>query len=126
LRHAVKQAGLPAVDSALNGMTAVVVGGAKSDISAAAKILKQFLKDFEKPKVKLGLMGQDVLKPEQVAAVADLPSLDVLRAQLIGLLQSPATKLAVVLGAPASQLARVVKAHADKAPAAAEPAAASA
>ncbi len=117
LRHAVKEAGLPSIDGALSGMTAVVVGGAKSDISAAAKILKQFVKDFEKPKVKLGLMGKDVLKPEQVAAVADLPSLDVLRSQLIGLIQSPATKLAVVLGAPASQLARVVKAYADKGPA---------
>lgn len=124
LKHAAKEAGLPAIDAALTGMTAVVIGGAKSDISAAAKILKQFTKDFEKPKVKLGVMGKDVLKPEQVAAVADLPSLDVLRAQLIGLIQSPATKLAVVLGAPASQLARVVKAHADKAGAAAQPAAA--
>jgi large subunit ribosomal protein L10 len=124
LRHAVKDAGLPAIDSALTGMTAVVVGGAKSDISAAAKILKQFTKEFEKPKVKLGLMGKDVLKPEQVAAVADLPSLDALRSQLIGLIQSPATKLAVVLGAPASQLARVLKAHADKAGAPAQPAAA--
>jgi len=124
LRHAAKEAGLPKIDGALTGMTAVVTGGAKSDISAAAKILKQFAKDFEKPKVKLGLMGKDVLQPEQVAAVADLPSLDVLRAQLIGLIQSPATKLAVVLGAPASQLARVLKAHADKAGAPAEPAAA--
>ena len=115
LRHAVKEAGLPAIEPALTGMTAVVIGRPKSDISAAAKVLKQFAKDFEKPKIKLGVMGQQVLAPEQVAAVADLPSLDVLRSQLIGLLQSPATKLAVVLGAPASQLARVLKAHADKA-----------
>jgi large subunit ribosomal protein L10 len=124
LRHAAKQAGLPEIEAALSGMTAVVFGGAKTDISAAAKVLKQFTKDFEKPKVKLGLMGKNVLQPEQVAAVADLPSLDVLRSQLIGLIQSPATKLAVVLGAPASQLARVIKAHADKEGATAQPAAA--
>jgi large subunit ribosomal protein L10 len=124
LRHAAKQAGLPGIDPALTGMTAVVIGGAKSDISAAAKILKQFAKETQKPKVKLGVMGQQVLQPEQVAAVADLPSLDVLRATLIGLIQSPATKLAVVLGAPASQLARVLKAHADKEGPAAQPAAA--
>ena len=114
LRHAAKEAGLPDLNAALTGMTAVVVGGAKSDISAAAKILKQFGKEFEKPKMKLCVMGREVLTSEQVAAVADLPSLDVLRGQLIGLIQSPATKLAVVLGAPASQLARLLKAHADK------------
>jgi large subunit ribosomal protein L10 len=123
LRHAAKEAGLPALDVALTGMTAVVIGSAKADISAAAKVLKQFAKDTDKPKIKLGVMGQQVLAPAQVAAVADLPPLDVLRAQLIGLIQSPATKLAVVLGAPASQLARVLKAHADK-DAAAQPAAA--
>ncbi|MBM3859422.1 MAG: 50S ribosomal protein L10 [Verrucomicrobia bacterium] len=125
LRHAAKEAGLPSIDAALTGMTAVVMGGAKSDISAAAKILKQFTKEFEKPTVKLGVMGQQVLTPGQVAAVADLPSLDVMRSMLIGLIQSPATKLAVVLGAPAAQLARVLKARAEKEEApAGEPAAA--
>ena len=124
LRHAAKSAGLPALDEAvLTGMTAVVYGDAKSDISAAAKILKQFAKGSEKPKMKLGVLGQQVLKAEEMAAVADLPSLDQLRAQLIGLLQTPATRIAVVLGAPASQIARVLKAHADKQEAA-QPAAA--
>lgn len=124
LRHAAKEAGLPEIETALVGMTAVVIGGAKADISAAAKILKQFTKEFNKPTVKLGVMGKDVLQPEQVAAVADLPSLDVMRSMLIGLIQSPATKMAVVLGAPAAQLARVLKARADKEDAAAQPAAA--
>jgi large subunit ribosomal protein L10 len=95
-------------------MTAIVVGTEKSDISAAAKILKEFGKDTQKPKVKLGLMGKQTLNAEEVAVMADLPSLDVLRAQIIGMLQTPATRIAVVLGAPASQLARVLKAHADK------------
>ena len=110
-------------DGSLSGMTAVVLGNEKSDISGAAKILKLFGKDTQKPKVKLGVMGKQLLKAEEVAAVADLPSLDQLRAQLIGLLQTPATRIAVVLGAPASQLARVIKAHADK-EGAAQPAAA--
>ena len=123
LRHAAKAAGLGEFDGALSGMTAVVVGTEKSDISAAAKILKQFEKEFQKPKVKLGVMGKQLLKSEEVSAVADLPSLDALRAQLIGLLQTPATRLAVVLGAPASQIARVLKAYADK-QGAAQPAAA--
>ena len=60
---------------------------------------------------------------KSLEAVAELPPLDVLRGQLVGLLQTPATRIAVVLGAPASQLARVIKAHADK-EATAQPAAA--
>lgn len=121
VRHAIKAAGLASMDASLTGMTAVVFGGPKSEISSAAKILKQFAKDFEKPKVKAGLMGSQLLKAEEIAAVADLPSLDALRAQFIGLLQTPATRIAVVLGAPASQIARVIQAHADKEGAPAEP-----
>ena len=123
LKHAAKAAGLGEFDGSLSGMTAVVLGNEKGDISGAAKILKQFGKDTQKPKVKLGVMGKQLLKADEVAAVADLPSLDALRAQIIGLLQTPATRIAVVLGAPASQLARVIKAHADK-EGAAQPAAA--
>jgi large subunit ribosomal protein L10 len=123
LRHAAKAAGLGEFNGSLSGMTAVVVGNDKSDISGAAKILKQFAKDSAKPKVKLGVMGQQLLQPAEVAVVADLPSLDQLRAHIIGMLQTPATRIAVVLGAPASQLARVIKAHADK-EGAAQPAAA--
>jgi large subunit ribosomal protein L10 len=115
LRHACKAAGLGEFNGALAGMTAVVIGDAKSDISAAAKILKQFTKDTEKGKVKLGVMGKQLLQPADVDAVAELPSLDTLRAGLIGLLQTPARRIAVVLGAPASQIARVLKAHAEKA-----------
>jgi len=124
LRHAAKAAGLPVVDSALTGMTALVVGADKAEVSAAAKVLKTFAKEFEKPKIKLGLLGQQVLGAAEIAALADLPSLDVLRAGLIGLLQTPATRLAVVLGAPAGQIARVIKARADKEGAAAPAAAA--
>ena len=121
LRHAAKEAGLGEFNGALAGMTAVVIGEGKADISTAAKILKEFTKDTTKGKVKLGVMGKQRLKAAEVDAVAELPSLDVLRAGLIGMLQTPATRIAVVLGAPASQIARVIKAHADKA---AQPAAA--
>lgn len=114
LCHAMKAAGLPEFNGSLSGMTAIALSHGKADISAAAKILKQFHKEFEKPKLKIGLMGQQVLKAEELSTLADLPSLDALRAMLIGLLQTPATRIAVVLGAPASQIARVIKAHADK------------
>ncbi len=114
IQRALEGAKLPKADGALTGMTAVVIGSSQSEITAAAKILKQFAKETEKLKVKLGYMGTDLLQSDQISALADLPSLDALRAQLIGLLQSPATKIAVVLGAPASQVARVLKARADK------------
>jgi large subunit ribosomal protein L10 len=114
LRHAMKAAELPDLDWDFGGMTAVVIGNDKSDIGAVAKVLKQFGKEFAKPKFKVGSMGKKALSADEISAVADLPSLDALRAQLVGLLQTPATRIAVVLGAPASQIARVLKAHADK------------
>ena len=114
MRLVLKEAGLPSADSVLAGMTAMVIGKDKSDISIAAKVLKNFKREFGKPKFKLGMMNQQVLQPAEVEAIADLPGLDMLRAQFIGLLQTPATRIAVVLGAPASQIARVLKAHAEK------------
>ncbi len=114
MQRALEAAKLPKANGSLTGMTALVVGKTQSEITAVAKILKQFAKDTERLKVKLGYMGAEVLQPAQIAVLADLPSRDVLRAQLIGLLQTPATRLAVVLAAPAGQVARVLKARADK------------
>jgi large subunit ribosomal protein L10 len=119
ITRALEAAGLPKSDRPLDGMTALVIGSDKSEISAVAKILKKFGKDTEKSKVKLGFMGQTTLTADQVMELADLPSLNELRSKIIGLLQAPATKIAVIMGAPASKLARVVKAYADK-PAAAQ------
>ena len=61
-----------------------------------------------------GLMGEQVLDQASIKALASLPSLDQLRAQLIGLLQAPATKIAGVLQAPGAQVARVIGAYAAK------------
>jgi large subunit ribosomal protein L10 len=115
LRHAMKAAELPECDDNFGGMTAVVVGQNQADIGAVAKVLKQFDKEFAKPKFKAGSLGKKALSVDEISAVADLPSLDALRGHLIGLLQTPATRIAVVLGAPAAQIARVLKAHAEKA-----------
>ena len=81
---------------------------------SAAKVATQYAKDNEKFTVVGGLMGQEVLDQASIKALAVLPSLDQLRAKLIGLLQAPATKIAGVLQAPASQLARVFAAYAAK------------
>jgi large subunit ribosomal protein L10 len=59
-------------------------------------------------------MGTTTLNPEGVKSLATLPSLDELRAKLLGMIQTPATRIAGVVAAPASQLARVFSAYAKK------------
>ena len=65
-------------------------------------------------KVQFGYLDNKRLEQAAILALADLPSLDVLRAKLLGLLNAPATKLVVLINTPATQLARVVKAKAEK------------
>jgi len=84
------------------------------DPVSAAKVATQYAKDNENFKVVGGLMGQTVLDQAGIKALATLPSLEQLRAKLIGLLQAPATKVAGVLQAPAGQVARVIGAYAAK------------
>ncbi len=84
------------------------------DPVSAAKVATQYAKDNDKFTVIGGFMGQQVLDKKSVTALAALPSLDQLRAKIVGLLQAPATKIAGVLQAPAGQLARVVAAYAAK------------
>ena len=85
-----------------------------SDPVAAARVLTQYAKDNENLIIIGAMMGADVLDPKGVAALATLPSLDQLRAKIIGLLNAPATRVAGVLQAPAGQLARVIGAYAAK------------
>jgi len=108
LRRSIKDAGLPELDSHLTGQTAFVVG--EKDICGAAKILKTFSAEFEKPKIRAGILDNSVLDTAQVMALADLPSKEVLQAQLLGLLLSPATKLVRTLNEPGASLARVLQA----------------
>jgi large subunit ribosomal protein L10 len=84
------------------------------DPVSAAKVATQYAKDNEKFSVVGGLMGQTVLDQAGIKALATLPSLDQLRAKIIGLVQAPATKVAGVLQAPAGQIARVIGAYAAK------------
>lgn len=85
-----------------------------ADPVAAAKVAVEFAKTNEKLVVIGGALGTQVLNADGVKALAELPSLDALRAKLLGLLQAPATKVAGVLQAPAGQLARVFGAYATK------------
>jgi large subunit ribosomal protein L10 len=84
------------------------------DPVVAAKVAVAFAKDYEKLVILGGAMGKTVLNVEAIRSLATLPSLDELRARLVGLIQAPATKLAQLTTAPASKLARVVKAYSEK------------
>jgi large subunit ribosomal protein L10 len=84
------------------------------DPVAAPKVAAEFAKANEKFVVLGGAMGQTNLDPKGVEALASLPSLDELRAKIVGMIMTPATRIAGVLQAPAGQLARVVAAHAKQ------------
>ena len=84
------------------------------DPVAAPKIAADFAKTNEKFVILGGAMGATNLDAKGVEALATLPSLDELRAKLVGMIQTPATRIAGVLQAPGSQLARVLGAYAKK------------
>jgi large subunit ribosomal protein L10 len=111
-RLAAKEAGVAELNGALAGQLAVVTG--KKDVSSAAKAVKTFHAEFDKPKIKFGYLNNERLDAAVILALADLPSLDVLRGKLVGLINTPATRLVQMIQTPAAQLVRVIKAKADK------------
>ena len=111
-RIAAKEAGVADLTGTLAGQLAVVTG--RQDVSSAAKVLKTFSSEFEKPKLKFGYLNSQRLESKDLLTLADLPSIEVLRARLLGLLNTPATTLVRLLNTPATQLARVLKAKAEK------------
>jgi large subunit ribosomal protein L10 len=111
-RLAVKEAGVEDVGAFLNGQLAVVTG--QRDVSSAAKVVKTFSAEFDKPKVRFGYLKNQRLETADIIALADLPSLEVLRSRLLGVIMAPATRLVRVLNAPGTQLARVLQARVDK------------
>ena len=100
-----------ALGSLFKGPTAIAYS---EDPVAAAKVIAAFAKDNDKLSIVGGALGENTLDVAGVQALATLPSLDALRSKIIGLLQAPATKVAVVLAAPAGQLARVFGAYGAK------------
>lgn len=85
-----------------------------TDPVAAAKVAANFAKDNEKFVILGGALGEKMLDKAGVEALSKLPSLDEVRGMLVGLLQTPAQRIATLAQAPAGQLARVVQAYADK------------
>lgn len=96
-RVAAKAFGLPEVDNVLSGPTAIIVGG--KNPAGVAKILKKFFDEKQKLEVKVGVLEKKVISAKDLAAIADLPPFDSLRAQFLGLLTSNAAAFVRVLDA---------------------------
>jgi large subunit ribosomal protein L10 len=90
------------------------IGFAFTDVAGVAKALTTYAKENEFVKVKGALLGGQVLTTKDVQALADLPPLPVVRAQLLGLFAAPATRLAGVVAGGVRQVVNVVKAYSDK------------
>src|SRR5579883_3219635 len=99
------------IASLLKGPTVIAYS---NDPVAAPKVAIDFAKANEQFVILGGAMGKTTLDPNGVKALAALPSLDELRAKIVGLIQAPATKIAQVVNAPAAKVARVVQAYASK------------
>jgi large subunit ribosomal protein L10 len=95
-------------------LTGPVALGSSVDPVAAAKVVVEFAKTNDKLEVVGGAMGSVILNADGIKALATMPSLDEMRAKLIGLVQAPATKIAQLATAPAAKLARVFGAYATK------------
>jgi large subunit ribosomal protein L10 len=112
LKRAMADSGFPAGDGKLTGQTAVVTG--KKDVAQVAKAFKTFVTEFKKAMLKLGFIDRAAVSAAELEALADLPPENVLRAQLLALLLSPATQLVRLLNEPGSSLARLLNAKASK------------
>ena len=109
VKRAAKEAELPEeLNEVLAGQTGLVTGS--EDVCAAAKVVKEFNKATEKLAIKGGALDGAYLDTAQVEALASLPAREVLLAQLLGVLQQPASKLVRTLNEPGASLARVLAA----------------
>jgi large subunit ribosomal protein L10 len=111
-RIAAKEAGVGDLNGTLTGQLAVVTG--QRDISTAAKVVKTFGTEFDRLKVHFGYLNNQRLEQPEIMVLADLPSMEVLRGTLLGVLNAPASTLVRLLSTPAGQMARLLQARADK------------
>jgi large subunit ribosomal protein L10 len=112
LLHALEQTGKPVQADLLVGQLAT--GFAHSEAPAVAKMLSKFSKDSEQFAIKFGIMDDVFLTAEQVEALANLPTLDELKAQLLGLIQAPARNMASVVAGGVRQVVNVLDAYATQ------------
>lgn len=109
LRKALEETGYQLPDDL--GGAPIGVGFALSEMPALAKALRDFAKSEDLFSVRGGVMGSNMMTKEQIEAIAELPSLDELRSQLLGLIDSPAANLVGVIQAGMSQVVNVIEAY---------------
>jgi len=102
IKLAAKEAGMSGVDDFLKGPTAMAVS--YEDPTNPAQVIKDFLKDFDKPSVKGMILDGEVFDANEFERIANLPSKDQLLSKLVGMLNSPMAKLSSTLGSPVSGL----------------------
>ena len=110
-RLALEQVGMPQPDDLLTGP--IVVGFAIEDLPKVAKAIAEFTDENDLLKIKGGLMGQHIMDQNEVRVLSKLPPLPVQRAQLMGLINTPAIRIAGLLYTSLRQILNVFQAHAD-------------
>ena len=95
MRKALAEAGMPDIGNDLVGQMAYVMG--TSEVFAAAKAIKNFEKEFKKPEMKVGILGNAVLDAEKLKAIADIPSREAVLSQLLATILEPASRIARIV-----------------------------
>ncbi len=95
MRKALAEAGLPDIGAELTGQMAYIMG--QSEVFAAAKVIKNFEKEFKKPEMKVGILGNAILDGAKLKAIADIPSREAVLSQLLATILEPASRIARVL-----------------------------
>jgi large subunit ribosomal protein L10 len=112
LKLAMADSGFPEVADQFAGQTAVVTG--EADVAPVAKIFKSFATEFKLAALKVGFVDRAVLSTAELETLAELPTREILQAQFLGLLLSPATRLVRLFNEPGAALARLLNAKAEK------------
>ncbi len=123
MRKALAEAGMPDIGADLTGQMAYVMG--EAEVFSAAKVIKNFEKEFKKPEMKVGILGNAVLDADKLKAIADIPSREAVLSQLLATILEPASRIARIVqtkfnpdGGSSSEESPVAEAVAEEAPAA--------
>ena len=112
LKLAMADSGFPEAGDQFAGQTAVVTG--EADVAPVAKIFKTFATEFKLAALRVGFVDRAMLSTAELETLAELPTREILQAQLLGLLLSPATRLVSLFNQPAAALVRLLSAKAEK------------
>lgn len=113
LKLALEEAGYQIPDTELDGYP-LAVGFALEEVPGVAKALTEFIDEAEIMELRGGLLSGELMTAQQVEKIADLPPLETLRSQILGLLDAPASQLVGVLQAGVAQVINVINAYAEQ------------